>query len=277
MTTLPMRALTRDLIQDRVPCRTHGPLRRLGLLAALALSGLAQAAEVPIDLNTWSKRGPAANGNWTVAPDGLSVTQSINGNPTFFVSSTSFVNTVLRGKIRVNTTSDDDFVGFVMGFNGPASTGNDMDFVLLDWKQTSQNNGGFLAQRGMALSRVQGTITQPLPGFWGHTESAEWDVLATNYGTTLGWADNTQYEFEIHYLANRVTVNVKGGAFATLTTMIDVAGNFPAGAFGFYNFSQPNVTYSGFTIENLPPPVPEPGTYVLLALGLAAIGWRVRR
>ncbi|MFN0182367.1 MAG: PEP-CTERM sorting domain-containing protein [Aquabacterium sp.] len=246
---------------------------------ALALASLASAhaAEVPIDLNSWQKLGPVANGNWVVAPGGQSVTQTINDDPTFFVGPDSLINTVLRGRIVVNTTGDDDFIGFVMGYQGPSGTGNDMDFVLLDWKQNSQNNGGFRAQEGFALSRVKGTITSYLPGFWGHTEDSTWDVLGTNQSSTMGWADFTEYRFAITYLADRVTVAVTGGAFATETMVLDVAGSFPEGRFGFYNFSQANVTYSGFTVENLPPPVPEPGTWALLAAGLATVAGVARR
>ncbi len=256
-------------------------LKRMTFAAGLAAAAsLAGAVEVPVDLATWSKRGPAANGNWTVAPGGGSVTQSINGNPTFFVGPTSFIDTVLRGRIRVNTTADDDFIGFVMGYNGPAGTGNEMDFVLLDWKQNNQTASGFLGSEGFALSRVNGTITNYSPGFWGHTDSAGFDNLATNFGGTMGWADNVEYSFEILYQSNRVRVDVTGGAFATATTVLDVAGSFPAGSFGFYNFSQANVTYSGFTLEELPPPVvaiPEPASYAMLALGLTAVGWAARR
>lgn len=239
--------------------------------ALLCACSLVHAAEVPIDLNTWSKRGPAANGTWTVAANGLSVLQTVNGNPTFFVSPDNQYNTVLRGKIKVETTGDDDFIGLVFGFNGPVTTGNDMDFVLFDWKQTNQPSGGFTAFEGFALSRVQGTITNYLPGFWGRTDSAGFDNLATNYSTSLGWADNTEYSFEVLYLADRVKVDVSGGAFGAGQTVFDIAGSFPDGRFGFYNYSQSNVRYSGLTLEVLPG-IPEPGSWALMALGLAAVG-----
>jgi hypothetical protein len=245
-------------------------------VAALLACGVSHAGIVPVDLSGWSERGPAANGNWVVAPGGLSVTQTINGNPTFFVSPDSFSNTVLRGRLRVNTTGDNDFVGFVMGYQTPAGTGTDMDFVLFDWKQADQSG----SREGFALSRVQGNITDYDPGFWRHIDSAEFDVLGTNYSSTNGWADNTEYSFEIGYFANRVTVQVSGGVYASLTTVLDVAGNFPAGAFGFYNFSQSQVNYSGFTVERVPPdpnPVSAPGTYGLALAGLMALGAFTRR
>jgi Thrombospondin C-terminal region/PEP-CTERM motif len=251
------------------------------LAASFAVASQAQV--VPIDLNTWTERGPASNGTWTVSPDGTTVTQSINGNPTFFVGGPSFIDTVLRGSIRV-TGGDDDFIGFVMGYSSPTGTGNDMNYVLLDWKERDQSASGFLAREGFAVSRVNGTITDYAPGFWGHTESASFDVLQSNFSSTNGWQPNTTYDFAITYRSDRVTVVLTGGSFGTPTTVLDVTGNFPAGQFGFYNFSQAGVVYSGFTVESAPPTdpppvpgIPEPSTYVLMLAGLGAVVASVRR
>ncbi|HPF25215.1 MAG TPA: PEP-CTERM sorting domain-containing protein [Steroidobacteraceae bacterium] len=249
-------------------------VRALAVFFLIAAATAATAVPIPIDLNTWSQRGPAGNGNWVVAADGASVLQTINGDPTFFIAPTSQINTTIRGSIRVESGGDDDYIGFVFGFNGPAATGNDMDFVLFDWKQNNQSSGGFLASEGFALSRVNGTITNYIPGFWGHTDSAGFNVLATDFGSTRGWADNTTYDFEILYQASRIRVDISGGAFGTGQTIFDLAGSFPDGRFGFYNYSQASVRYAGLTEEVTPPPpngVPEPATLGLLALGLAGV------
>ncbi len=245
----------------------------------IALAGT-MALAAPIDLTPWTERGPAANGNWTVAPGGASVSQSVNGDPTFFVSPGSFQNTTFRGTIEIFTTSDNDYAGFVMGFNGPASTGNDMNFVLLDWREATQSSGGYTAQEGFALSRVNGTITNYLPGFWGHTDSTEFDVLATDFGTTRGWEPNTVYNFEILYQENRIRVDLSGGAFGAGQTVFDVTGTFPAGSFGFYNYSQASVRYSGITEDAAPLPsesIPEPATVGLVGAALAALAFSRRR
>jgi hypothetical protein len=264
------------------------PVKAHSFIAAslVAIPWLASAQSVvPVDLRSWAELGPPANGNWTVNADGSSVTQSINGDPTFFVGTESFIDTVLRGSIRVATSGDDDYMGFVMGYQSPNGTGNDMNYVLLDWKQNTQNFGGVTAQEGFSLNRVNGTITDYLPGFWGHADSASFDVLATNFSTTNGWQDNTTYDFAITYQSNRVSVSLSGGVFTTPTTVLDVAGEFGAGRFGFYNYSQANVVYNGFTLQAAPPTdgpppvpaIPEPSTYALMFAGLAAVAMAARR
>jgi len=151
-----------------------------------------------------------------------------------------------------------------------------MDFLLFDWKQADQPSGGFAPFEGFALSRVQGTVTNHIPGFWGRTTSTGFESLATNYGTTLGWQDNTAHDFTILYQTNRAKVDIAGGSFGGGTTVLDVAGSFPDGAFGFCNYSQASVRYSGLTSE-VTPPIPEPGTWAPWALGLVALGRVVRR
>jgi hypothetical protein len=259
--------------------------------AVIVISGQAWADSVtPIDLRTWAKQGPAGNGNWVVASDGSYVTQTINGDPTFFVSPGDYLNTTIRGTFSVNTTSDDDYIGFVFGYTSPQATSgagaNIHDYILFDWKQANQD----VAKAGFTLSRVQGTIDSSGIGdvFWTHNASnAALDVWGTDLGSNRGWADNTQYSFELVYQSNLIQISIAGGAFGTNSQQIfsvtpDDVGetSFATGKFGFYNYSQQSVVYTSFT-EQATPVVPTPGAFAggasLLALLAGGVTLRRRR
>lgn len=249
------------------------------LLALVILFTASAALAAPIDLTTWTREGNPVNGTWNVATDGASVLQTRNGEPTFFVSPDNYINTTFNGKFKVNTTSDDDFIGFVFGYKSPLTSEsdgvNDFDFFLFDWKQSDQSS----AYEGFALSRVNGTITDYNPGFWRHTDSTGFDVLAVRYGSTRGWADNTEYEFTLLYQTNRIRIDIKGGTgdFVDGQTIFDTPpsavglDSFQDGRFGFYNYSQSNVNYQGFTEEEAPPAVPLPAAAWLLGSGLLGL------
>ncbi len=260
----------------------HFGCNRLAVAGATLAMALASfgAAAAAIDLRTWTAESyPAvagfSAGKWTTAADGSSVTQSVNGQPTLFVSDFNAVGTDVRGKIRVNASSDDDFVGFAIGYR-PGDTSNaGADYLLVDWKKVDQyynfdapsSTPGSTALAGLAVSRVSGIPTAD--EFWGHLN---FDADANGLqqlarGTTLGstgWTEGETYEFRFVFQPTRLVVYVNE------QLELSVDGAFSNGRMGFYNFSQANVSYSAFTLDPAPP-VPEPATWALLLGGLAAV------
>jgi hypothetical protein len=247
-------------------------MRIIPILKATGASALLLAAvaghAVPVNLSSWTAQG---GGNWNLAPDNNSVTQTFNGNPAVFFGPGNAQGNQLSGTIRVNTQSDDDFIGFVLGFNSGDLTAATTDFLLIDWKQANQSAFSCIGQAGLAISRV----TQGLgnnAGAWCHQGLG---VTELARGTTLGstgWADLTTYTFDLVFTASNVQVFVNG------TKEIDINGIFANGSFGFYNYSQANVTYGAITQTVAPPPpppngVPLPGTLALAGLGMLALGF----
>ncbi len=224
------------------------------------------ASAAPVDLTGWTAEGN--NHNWVVQPGNDSVLQTINGDPTVFYGTTNAIGNKLSGTIRVNTTSDDDFIGFVLGFTPGDLFAATTDYLLVDWKQGNQGAGA----RGLSISHVTGGIGTVPGDAWGHTGS----VQELQRGATLGdvgWADFTTYTFDLYYYASNVQVWVNG------LKEIDISGSFANGRFGFYNYSQQQVLYAGITEDVLPPPggVPEPAVWAMMIAGFGLVGATVRR
>lgn len=260
---------------------------RLGAAIAATLPTLAFGAATVVDLSAWTAVSyPAVqgfpSGVWVVEPGGGSVTQMVNGQPTLLYSDFSAYGTKVSGKIRPSAI-DDDYIGFVIGYQ-PGDVGNTAaSYLLIDWKQVDQtynfpapsSSGGGLGRAGLAVSQVSGI--PDADEFWQHANLAGTPAgsglqelaRASTLGST-GWVAGQEYEFSFDFGPNNLRVFVDG------VKQIDIGGNFSDGRIGFYNFSQEAVTYSAFEVDDGSFPVPLPSTLALL-LGGALAGAAVRR
>lgn len=202
---------------------------------------------------------------------GRTVTQTLNSLPTVFSSGTNDIGKRMQVKASVRTTSDDDFFGFVLGYDAGDLSAAAPDYLLLDWKQSSQAFGGCTARAGLALSRVTGPIANDLTSAFCRTGPVEQIASGGALGA-VGWADFREYAFDISYTATRIQVSVDG------TQMIDLEGSFADGSFGFYAASQDAVRFADVLVEALPhTPVPLPAALPMLAFGVALMGAFKRR
>ena len=235
---------------------------KLSLVASLLVAAQSvTVAVIPVDLSGWASEG---SGNWTVAGDNNSVFQSQNGQPTvFFEPGTTSQGEALSGQITVETTGDDDFIGFVLGYSsGELSSG---DFWLIDWKQNDQGS----AFDGLSLSYVgAGAVGTD---YWEHSGAVSELQRAANLGST-GWADQVTYEFDLVFTNDLIQVYVDD------VLEINYSGTFSDGAFGFYNYSQGSVSYAGLTTQSSNDFIPAsaPGMFLLFSLSFLGLCQRCK-
>ncbi len=229
----------------------------------------AMAVQVPIDLTPWTvvqyEFNDQPDANWVLSNNNQTATQTVNADGSYLRSNFLLTDTAIDGTWRVNTNSDDDFMGFVFGEQDPNH------YYLFDWKKADQNDAtiGF-AQVGMTVklvSRASGNMVET--DLWPTTGSVNVTPLKHN---SIPWVSFTDYQFHLEFHPGMFSINVKQGT-TTLESWTVSDNTYTTGHFGFYNDSQDTVVYSGFTTEELP----EPSTLVLGALGLASLAPAIRR
>jgi hypothetical protein len=144
----------------------------------------------------------------------------------------------LKGEIEVShKDSDDDFIGFVLGYHSQDLSNDEADYILIDWKRANQNT----AKAGLAISRVTTSIDDG--NFWEHSLG----IIELQRGSSLahtGWAFDTPYRFDIHFHSDNIKVYIND------KLELDVNGTFNDGSFGFYNYSQAQVLYKAINTDN---------------------------
>jgi len=196
-----------------------------------------------VDLSLWTaldfgygtnQGGP----NWGIDSTNTVATQYNNSRGSALLSDFILEDDQIQGSWRVNTSSDDDYMGFVFGWQ------NKYQYYLFDWKQGSQG----AAYRGMTVKKINLAAdgSEGTPDLWS-TYSATTETL---YHNSIGWGDYTDYEFSLTFHPGEFTITVRRG-----TTVLDsftiFDDTFGSGQFGFYNLSQARVRYTGFTRETL--------------------------
>jgi opacity protein-like surface antigen len=252
------------------------------VLSVLGFSSVVNASTIELDMSTWETDG---DGEWTYDDADNSWLQTINGSPTvLFDPNQSSINSAISGTISVETTNDDDWIGFVLGYQDDeiyqdAGT----DYWLVDWKRGEQSG----APEGLLLSHVTGAEGG---NNWSKGEGSGYEVVAVgdNLGT-VGWESFTDYTFDILFDSNLIEVFINDQVEISITAQEAGVDAFLDGSFGFYNYSQSHVKYSEPYLspvedvvseegkENLSVSVPEPASAAVFGLGIAGLFFSRRK
>ncbi|MCA9202024.1 MAG: hypothetical protein KDA59_03225, partial [Planctomycetales bacterium] len=230
---------------NRPPVITSDP-ERLAYLGTIEETG----ALAPVALNSWSTIQYEFNifqdAEWVVADDGNSVRQLHNSDASIFLSDFELTDTRIEGTWLLDG-GDDDMMGFVFGYQ---DTGH---FYLFDWKKNSQSVQGTQnlgnAERGMTVrvvsvdDRLQPRDVWPTAGNGARSR--------TIFHNNIAWSHNVEYRFELEFHPGEFTITVSDGdtVIESVTLQDDT---YTSGGFGFYNFSQDNAVYRGFSAQTVP-------------------------
>jgi RHS repeat-associated protein len=215
---------------NQPPRITSAPITEL-VLGAVPTGGGETVNLAPWTVQHYPGSQPAAS--WQRDATNTIVTQTINADPSILVSDFNLSNAQMEGTWRVNTSDDDDYIGFVFGYQ------NSQHFYLFDWKQANQD----AAARGMSLKVVSADSPLTTDDFW--PTAGNGTRVRSLYRNTIGWAEFTDYQFTLQFYPGEIRISVKRGT----TVLADFTVNdstYTNGRFGFYNYSQAQVRYSGF-------------------------------
>ncbi|MEW6354859.1 MAG: hypothetical protein AB1696_00920 [Planctomycetota bacterium] len=235
----------------------------VALILGLAFAGCREEqkrfGQGPVDLTKWTainyiypdNQQPTAN--WTLSDDKLSVTQTVNADPSIFISDRDLLDTSISGTWLVTDSGDDDFIGFVFAYQNPGR------FYLFDWKGKAQDDPKVgRAEQGMCVKVVDAPYAGKLePGkpfdgkdLW-HTQGVAGKVKLLHHEPTEGWTVQKPYHFQLDFHPGNFRIVVKDGDRVIYDKAFRDAA-YTTGRFGFYNFSQGGVVYKGFQTLELP-------------------------
>jgi hypothetical protein len=203
------------------------------------------ALPLVVSLGGWTAVNHSFNfqgpGRWALDATQTSVTQTNNSDPTLFVGSTILEHDHMEGTLKVTDLADDDFVGFVFGYQ------DSTHFYLLDWKANTQESAG-IAERGMTVKVVSATLPITSQDLW--PTAGNGTRVRTLYHNDIPWLANVSYRFSFDVHPGTFTIKVSQGTNVFDTITIN-DGTYPTGRFGFYNYSEAPAQYSAWSSQQL--------------------------
>src|SRR5262249_3480111 len=196
---------------------------------------------IPPNFNLWTP----VNYEFFSQPDGVWVfdhannraTQTVNSDATILFSDYEFKNDRVEGTLRVNTLFDDDLIGFVFGNQDP------QHYYVFDWKKADENDLAGFAERGMSVKVVNASTPLIARDLWNTNGNP--GRVRTLFHNTIAWESFVDYKITIEFRQASFTITVlKGATVLESVTLED--STYTSGRFGFYNYSQSDVVYTGF-------------------------------
>ncbi|XP_039272110.2 cartilage oligomeric matrix protein-like [Styela clava] len=177
--------------------------------------------------------------NWVVTHNGKEITETKNSDPALAVGDTAFNGVDFYGTLFVNTNTDDDFIGFVFGFQDSSR------FYVAQWKQADQG----VSKAGFQIKVIEsqtGPAKQLANALWKGSSTEGQAKLIWIDPANKGWKDKTSYRWELIHRPSVGYIKLRIYQGTSLLTDSGVVKDetFKGGRLGVYCYSQENIIWS---------------------------------